>query len=173
MDTVYSAPVARRAGSPAREAWGYLAALWFSDELHDSFHAACAAADVSPPMLKALLSMEPGEAKPMRALATSWRCDASWVTGIVDGLEEKGYARRLPFPSDRRVKVVEITAAGHKAKQRALDRLQKPPSSLLALAVEDQMALRDLLRKMHDHAPGHGPGAPMAPPPRGHRSADR
>ncbi|MGQ0616816.1 MAG: MarR family winged helix-turn-helix transcriptional regulator [Acidimicrobiia bacterium] len=165
--------MAKRASSPAREAWGYLAALWFSDELHDSFHAACAAADVSPPVLKALLSMEPGEAKPMRALATSWRCDASWVTGIVDGLEEKGYARRLPFPSDRRVKVVEMTAAGQTAKQRALDRLQEPPSSLLALPVEDQEALRDLLRKMHDHVPDQGPDAPVAPPPRGHRSVSR
>ncbi|MCU1460071.1 MAG: transcriptional regulator, MarR family [Acidimicrobiales bacterium] len=138
--------------SAAREAWQYVAELWFGEENHDRFHNACEAADVSPPQLKALLSMEKGQPQPMRTLAENWRCDASWVTGIVDGLEERGYAERRAHPTDRRVKVVEITALGDKAKAKALERLHEPPASVLALTAREQATLRDLLRKVRDHA---------------------
>ena len=141
-----------RTNSAAREAWRYVAELWFGDENHDRFHDACAAADVSPPQLKALLSMEPGEPQPMRVLAESWRCDASWVTGIVDGLEDRGYAERRAHPTDRRTKLVEITPLGVKARERALERLHEPPASVLALTATEQRALRDLLRKVREHS---------------------
>jgi DNA-binding MarR family transcriptional regulator len=125
-----------------------IAELWFSDECHDRFHAACGAEGLTPPQLKALLSMRPGEAKPMRALADRWRCDASWVTGIVDGLEEKGLVERRVLPADRRVKTVSITPLGEKAKQRALELLEEPPAAVAALDPADQRSLRDLLRKV-------------------------
>jgi len=134
-----------------REAWQFVAELWFGEETHDRFHDACAAADVTPPQLKALLSMEPGQAQAMRDLASVWRCDASWVTGIVDGLEERGLAARSPHPTDRRIKVVEITELGEKAKSKALERLYEPPASLGALTPEEQRTLRDLLRKVRQH----------------------
>jgi DNA-binding MarR family transcriptional regulator len=131
-----------------------LADLWFSDELHHRVHTACEAAGVSPPQLKALLSLEPGQAKSMRALGEDWKCDASWVTGIVDGLEARGYAERQLHPSDRRVKVVGITALGQKAKARALDCLYEPPPSFAALTPAEQLALRDLLAKVHGAGQG-------------------
>ena len=53
-----------------------IADMFFSQDVHDRFHDACEAIGVTPPALKALLSMEEGEAKPMRALASQWRCDA-------------------------------------------------------------------------------------------------
>jgi DNA-binding MarR family transcriptional regulator len=139
--------VVKRLGAAGREAWSYIAEMWLSGENQDRFHDACAAADLSPPQLKALLSMEPGKAAPMRVLADTWRCDASWVTGIVDGLEERGYAARRAHATDRRVKVVEITELGAKARAKALDRLQEPPKSLDNLTPDEQRALRDLLKK--------------------------
>jgi DNA-binding MarR family transcriptional regulator len=137
-----------RKRSAALEAWRYVADMWFSDEIHDRFHAACTVADVSPPQLKALLSLEPGETRSMGALAEGWRCDASWVTGIVDGLERRGYVERRPHPGDRRVKVVALTALGEKAKAQALDCLYEPPSSFSELTVAEQHTLRDLLAKI-------------------------
>ena len=125
-----------------------MAELWFGDDRHDRFHDACAAADLSPPQLKALLSLEPGEGKSMRALAEGWRCDASWVTGIVDGLEAKGYAKRQVHPTDRRIKVVVITARGQNAKDRALDSLHEPPQALCRLSLPELRQLRDLLAKV-------------------------
>ena len=125
--------------------------MWFGDENHDRFHDACAAADVSPPQVKVLLSLEPGDAKPMRTFAEMLRCDASWITGIVDGLEERGYVERQPHSTDRRVKVVTITPLGEKAKVKALGRLHEPPPSLLnALTQNEQRTLRDLLRKVRN-----------------------
>jgi DNA-binding MarR family transcriptional regulator len=137
-----------RSSSAASEAWRYLADLWFSDEAHDRFHAACEAADLTPPQLKALLSLEPGQTQSMRALADTWKCDASWVTGIVDGLEDRAYAERQTHPTDRRVKVVVITALGEKAKTKALERLYEPPPSIEALTLTEQRQLRDLMAKV-------------------------
>src|SRR5690348_6140792 len=151
MKRVECNAVARRTSSAAREAWECMADLWFSDANHDRFHDACEAADISPPQLKALMSMQPGGALPMRAIAEMLRCDASWVTGIVDGLEERGYVERQPHATDRRVKVVTITPLGEKAKTKAMDKLSEPPPALLnALTQNEQRTLRDLLRKVRD-----------------------
>ena len=132
----------------ARDAWRGVAELWFSDEIHDRFHAACRAAELSPPQLKALLSLEPGDLQSMRELAEGWNCDASWVTGIVDGLEARGYAERHVLPTDRRIKVVTITALGEKAKARALERLHEPPASMAVLNAAELKSLRAMLEKM-------------------------
>ncbi|HUJ64387.1 MAG TPA: MarR family transcriptional regulator [Acidimicrobiales bacterium] len=142
-----------RGDSAAREAWRLLAEMWFSDEMHDRFHAACEAADISPPQLKALLSLEPGQVRSMRALAQTWKCDASWVTGIVDGLEARGYAERQLHTTDRRVKVVAITRLGEKAKARALDCLYEPPAAWSELPLAEQRTLRDLLAKVQRTGP--------------------
>ena len=136
------------AASAAREAWQYVAELFMSQEIQQRFLAACEAADLSPPQLKALLSMQPGGSQSMRALAEGWRCDASWVTGIVDGLEERGYVQRQAHASDRRVKVVALTPLGEKAKARALERINEPPASFTALTSDEQAQLRDLLAKV-------------------------
>jgi len=120
----------------------------FSAGTQARFADACSAANLTPPLLKALLSLDPGDAEPMRVLAKGWGCDASWVTGIVDGLEERGYVERRVLATDRRVKVVQITPLGEKAKAKALDRLHEPPEAITALDVADQEALRDLLRKV-------------------------
>jgi DNA-binding MarR family transcriptional regulator len=142
--------VAKRSTSVAREAWECIADLWFGDQMHDRFHDACEAADISPPQLKALLSLRAGDPMPMRAIAEMLRCDASWVTGIVDGVEERGYVERQAHARDRRVKVVTITALGEKAAVKAMDRLTEPPPALAVLTQNEQRTLRDLLRKVRD-----------------------
>ncbi len=48
----------------------------------------------------------------MGRMAELLHCDPSNVTGIVDTLEERNLAERKPSEADRRVKVVELTAAG-------------------------------------------------------------
>ena len=133
---------------PAREAWSIIAGLFFGDEVHNRFHDACQAIGISPPGLKALLSMEPHEAQAMRALATEWRCDASWVTSLVDSLEDLGLVERKVLPADRRVKTVVLTAAGVEAKAKALHVLHQPPPLIADLPRKQQLALRDALRPL-------------------------
>jgi DNA-binding MarR family transcriptional regulator len=137
-----------RSEPAGREAWRLMAEMMFSQEQQDRFHDACASADLSPPLLKALVSLEPGEAVTMSTLAKGWRCDASWVTGIVDGLEQRSYVQRRTPDADRRVKVVEITKLGQKAKAKALERLYDPPTMFANLDQEETEALRHLLRKL-------------------------
>lgn len=132
---------------PAREAWGAIAHLFLSDENHQRFHEACESVGVTPPALKALLSLAPGQAESMRGLATAWRCDASWVTSLVDTLEEQGLVERRVMPTDRRVKTISLTPAGERAKVTALDHISEPPASMKALTRAEQVQLRDLLRK--------------------------
>ena len=137
----------------AREAWSLLAELWFGDAMGDRFHSACEAIDVSPPQLKALLSLVPGELEPMRAVADRLHCDASWVTGMVDALEQRGYVERTQHPSDRRIKVITITSLGEKAKAKAIEALHEPPPVFAdALTVTELRTIRDLLRKVHAHS---------------------
>ncbi len=147
----YRGPVSRGSHAdeqPGHEAWCLLAEMVFSKENQARFGHACQAAGLTPPLLKALLSLDPDGDEPMRVLAKDWGCDASWVTGIVDGLEERGYVERRVLASDRRVKVVQVTPAGEQAKARAMERLHEPPASITALSRDDQEALRDLLRKV-------------------------
>ena len=135
----------------ANQAWRHVADLWFSDEIHDRLHLACDVAGVTPPQLKTLLGLEPGEPRPMRSIAESLKCDASWVTGIVDGLEDRGYAVRQAHPADRRVKVVVLTPEGEEAKARVLECLYQAPASFGALTVAELRQLRDLLGKIAAH----------------------
>lgn len=147
----YSTPVGESSVEPpGHEAWRLMAEMMLSNTNQDRFHNACAAADVTPPLLKALMSLGPDNSVPMSVLAKGWRCDASWVTGIVDGLEQRGYVQRRTLDTDRRVKVVEITEGGEIAKAKALEVLFDPPAAIDSLNHEEQLILRDLIRKVRD-----------------------
>lgn len=137
--------MATRAG---REAWQLISEMMFNGELQDRFHEASAAAGVTPGLLKSLIHLDQNEGLPMREMADHFGCDASYVTTIVDGLEERGLALRRPHPTDRRVKSVVLTDAGVQAREQALERLYQPPAALDALTGDEQRMLRDLMRKV-------------------------
>jgi DNA-binding MarR family transcriptional regulator len=132
----------------AREAWKIIFDLLFRGEAHNRFTDAAAAVGVSPGVLKSLVHLEPGEGIPMRDLADHWRCDASYVTSLTDVLEERGLARRLPHPTDRRVKMIALTDAGVAARKDVLDLLYDPPVAFGSLSLAEQRQLRDLLAKV-------------------------
>lgn len=138
--------------TPGDEAWALLADIFMSDENHSRFHAACEAIEVGPPALKLLLGMEPGVGTPMRAFAEKLRCDASWVTSLVDDLEAHGYVERRILPTDRRVRAIVITKGGLAAQAKAKRVLQKAPASMEALSMGEQRTLRDLLVKLQSAA---------------------
>ena len=100
---------------------------------------------VTPSLLGALRFLE--QPQTMGRMAELLRCDPSNVTGIVDALEERNLADRKPSDDDRRVKVVELTAAGKKLRARAVEEMYKPPAWIEDLSAADQRALRDILRR--------------------------
>lgn len=75
---------------------------------------------------------------PMSSLGKTLHCDPSNVTGIIDGLEEKGLAKRFENPKDRRVKMVEAGDTGLKVRATLLSELIGPGSSLLSNLTPDE-----------------------------------
>jgi len=125
--------------------------LFMEGEAHDRVHRVCAELGLSPPLLKAFLHVgaaPEGQGLRMGDLAEDWKCDASWVTSLADGLQERGLAERRPHPTDRRVRTIVLTAEGRARRERALELLSQPPSAFGALTGVEQRQLRDLLRKV-------------------------
>ena len=125
----------------AAEAWGLLANLVYPPP----FLAIARKLDLRPAGLGALRLLD--QPRTMSEMAGFLHCDNSNVTGIVDGLEERGLASRRPSGSDRRVKMVELTAAGQRLRERLLAEMAKPPEWLTGLSEEDQRTLRDVLER--------------------------
>jgi DNA-binding MarR family transcriptional regulator len=132
----------------ARQITQAVAELFFSAENQSKFIGTADELGITPPMLKSLLELEPGEAVPMRHLADRWGCDASFVTVVVDGLEARGYVQREVAPHDRRIKTVELTAGGVDAREVALGAVYGPRAGFDALTRAEQDTLARLLTKM-------------------------
>jgi DNA-binding MarR family transcriptional regulator len=128
-------------GGLAAEAWGLLIPLVYPPRFIEIAHQL----GVTPPILGALRFLE--QPQTMGRMAELLRCDPSNVTGIVDALEERDLAERKPSVDDRRVKVVELTAAGKRLRARAVEEMYKPPPWIEDLSPADQRALRDILRR--------------------------
>lgn len=134
----------------ARDTWRSFYELVFSRQSHDRMHDVCESAGLTPGLMKALISLQPGEPRPMKELSAELRCDASYVTSLVDGLEERGFVERQAHPSDRRAKVVVLTAVGERTRERLLDRMHQPPACFSALTSEEIATLGGLLGKLLD-----------------------
>lgn len=138
-------PDAPGAAAPdlAREAWGMLAALVYPPRFLDVARKL----DLTPATLGALARLE--RPRTMGEVAELLRCDPSNVTGIADALEARGLGRRRPSERDRRVKVIELTAAGERMRGRVIAELSEPPEWLLGLSERDRRALHAVLRRAH------------------------
>jgi DNA-binding MarR family transcriptional regulator len=132
----------------ASDTWRLFYELMFSPQSHDRMHDICDALGLTPGLLKALLSMRPGEPRPMKDLAAEWRCDASYVTSLVDGLEERGAVERRPHPDDRRAKVIALTDKGERMRSELQARMNEPPPCFDVLSAEEVGRLHGLLAKL-------------------------
>ena len=70
-----------------------------------------------------LLLIDEHQPRPMKSFCTLFHCDASNVTGIVDGLEKKGLVSRQSDLSDRRIKVIRLETKGKKLQRTIIERL--------------------------------------------------
>jgi DNA-binding MarR family transcriptional regulator len=79
----------------------------------------------------------------MRGLASRLDVDPSWVTGLVHQLEERGLVQRQASTTDRRIKIVRLTARGEASHEEWQRILHSPPDGIQALS-EDE--IRELIR---------------------------
>lgn len=124
---------------------------FLSQDIHERFHGACAATHLPHPgALKLLLLLGAGDPPSQRTVAELLECDASYVTALVDSLEAPGYVERRAAPTDRRVKLIALTAEGEAAQAKAIDVLSEPPASFARLTAAETKQLARLLEKAID-----------------------
>lgn len=70
-----------------------------------------------------LLLLDETKPQPMKNFCALFHCDASNVTGIIDGLERKGLVSRQSDPTDRRIKVVQLEPAGKRMQQAIIEQV--------------------------------------------------
>jgi len=128
----------------ARETWGLLSSLVYPPP----FLTIARKHDLRPATFGALRMLD--QPRTMGELATLLHCDNSNVTGIVDNLEEKNLAVRLPLEADRRIKLVELSVKGERLRRRVMDEMAKPPDWVESLSEKDRRVLRDVLRRAVD-----------------------
>ncbi len=105
--------------------------------------------DLSPKQLGVLWRLDPeGPGTPMRSIAERLYCDASYVTDLVDRLEERGLIVRAQDPEDRRVKLLQLTPDGVALRERALELLYEPPAGFERLSADEQRTLAGLLERV-------------------------
>jgi DNA-binding MarR family transcriptional regulator len=137
----------------ARDAWLHLTALFVAGENHDRLHRVADELALTPGQMHALLDLRSDDPVPMRAIAQTMSCDASYATSLVDGLERLDYVERRVSESDRRMKLVHLTPLGEQVRQKAIDLLSVPPKTFDRLSAAELRTLRDLLVRVTDEFP--------------------
>jgi MarR family transcriptional regulator, organic hydroperoxide resistance regulator len=150
------APIDATRTDLAHDAWSSVLRMFLSDEHQRAFEQAANSIGLTPRLMKALLGLSTDEPKPMRMLAEEWFCDASYVTVLVDALEQRGLVTRETPSTDRRVKLIRLTAEGAELRRRCVENQTIPPSGLQSLPTGDLVQLRKLLAKAAEHYPRLG-----------------
>jgi len=101
--------------------------------------------------VKALLWLAEGPLS-LSELAAAVSVDAPYATLIVDNHEARGLAERRAQVGDRRVKLVVLTAAGVRTRDKLRAAMYEPPPELLALPRTTLQALKSAAAKL----PGEG-----------------
>ncbi len=103
---------------------------------------------LSPGVIKTLVRLAKRDGVSMGEMARGIGCDPSYITALVDDLDQRGLARREPAPDDRRVKIIVLTAAGRTVAEEIDSVLSVPPAAFSALSQAELRQLRDLLDKV-------------------------
>ena len=76
-------------------------------------------------------------------------CDAGNITGIIDGLEQKMLVSRQPHPDDKRIKIIQLEAAGATLQTALLHDLASNGNVAFgALDSDERCAFARLIKKI-------------------------
>ena len=103
--------------------------------------------ELAPKQLGLIWRLEPGATLSMREIGRSLYCDASYVTDLVDRLEDRELIERRRSPEDRRVTLIALTPAGEALRTRALELLYEPPAEFEVLDPDELRTLSELLAR--------------------------
>jgi DNA-binding MarR family transcriptional regulator len=132
----------------AEDAFERLRRITFEGEHVERMAALGTRTKLSPGVIKTLMRLVKEDGVSMGEMARGMGCDPSYITALVDDLDERGLARREPAPYDRRVKIIVLTDAGRKLANEIDSVLSVPPAAFDALSQAELRQLRDLLEKV-------------------------
>ena len=132
----------------AEDAFERLRRVAFEGEHVERMGALGVRMKLSPGVIKTLVRLSKEDGVSMGDMARSIGCDPSYITALVDDLDERGLAHREPAPYDRRVKIIVLTNAGRVLAKQIEDILSVPPAAFAALTQVELRQLRDLLDKV-------------------------
>jgi MarR family 2-MHQ and catechol resistance regulon transcriptional repressor len=85
----------------------------------------------------------------LNELAAYLYLDKSTASRVVDALERKGYAARLPHPSDRRASLLEATPAGRELEEKIRESILAEERQLLSdFTPEVRRSMTVVLRRL-------------------------
>jgi len=84
-----------------------------------------------------LLLTHEEEPRTMNSYCSLLGCDASNITGIVDGLERKQLLSRAEHPTDRRIKTLKLLPQGLEVRQAIFDKLSDRNRSYILARLSD------------------------------------
>nr|WP_055502045.1 MarR family transcriptional regulator [Nonomuraea pusilla] len=116
----------------------------------------------------ALWRLSRGPEMTARRLADRLQCDASTATSMIDRLERRGLVRRVPHPTDRRVKVIQLTPEGCALRDRVIQHTTEH-SPFARLDHESRLRLHELLRQAIDGTHSADEAADVVAIPEGER----
>jgi DNA-binding MarR family transcriptional regulator len=132
----------------AEEAFERLRRIAFEGEHVERMAALGVRMKLSPGVIKTLMRLAKADGVSMGDMARGIGCDPSYITALVDDLDERGLARRESAPYDRRVKIIVLTDAGRALAEEIDAIMSVPPAALAALSQQELRQLRDLLDKV-------------------------
>ena len=91
-------------------------------------------------------------ALPLVVIGSRLQVHPTSVTSAVDRLEEQGFVRREPHPTDRRAKLAVLTAAGREVALEATQRLNETVFEDPGLAAGEVDRLVDVLESLRSNA---------------------
>ena len=94
--------------------------------------------DLTSMQAMTLLMTDNSTPRSMNSFCKLYDCDASNVTGIIDGLEQKGLVSRQNHPDDRRIKVVRLEAAGVTLRKKLIEKLNHSCNGMLEGLSDDE-----------------------------------
>jgi DNA-binding MarR family transcriptional regulator len=130
------------------EAWQRIRSISSNPETVAAEHRFMHENELTGSPMRALRFLPLTGSLPMRQLAGRMGCDNSYVTSLVDTLQERGLAAREAHPTDRRVKVIVLTERGRQLAEQVQQAYAAPPSVFSTLSADEAATLCDLLRKL-------------------------
>lgn len=119
--------------------------------VYSDYARTIAGLDVRPAQFAALAIIAANPGLTQTALATTMGIDRSGAVSLVDALEERGFALRMPAQGDRRSYAIMLTAGGQAMLGQLIERVEDHDRRMTArLSQKERAQLVDLLRRVYE-----------------------